>query len=408
MRIGIDARFLTHPQPGGFKTYTENLIMALSQIERENKYLLYVDREPSDSDLIPGTKNFEIKVVTGSLPMVGVPWREQVGLSRQATTDKIDLFHAPCLTAPLFLNCPLVVTVHDMIWAFPEKYSRSGSLSIKRRLMEWYNYWIPKSAVKRATSVITVSESARESIVQYLDLPAAEIFVTHEAAGSSFRRTEDLNILAKQRSTQNLPDTFIMAIGSADPRKNMGTLLKAYSLISEDLRQKYHLVIVWTHSFLTGEFLSQLDKLHIRETVHFLRNVSNDDLGLLYNSASLFVFPSHYEGFGLPLLEAMSCGAPVVAANNSSIPEIVGDAALLFDAQDAAEMSGLMISVITNESMFQKLRTRGLERAVQFSWEKCARETVDVYAHVLDKKFGVNNLHDKPPPIRSDQRMNLD
>jgi glycosyltransferase involved in cell wall biosynthesis len=386
MRIGIDARFLTHPQPGGFKTYTENLIEALAKIDSENQYLLYLDRKPREQDKIPRQPNFELCIVSGVLPLVGLPWREQVGLARQIARDRIDLFHAPCLTAPLRLSCPLVITVHDMIWAFPEKYSRSSSLSIKRRLMEWYNYWIPKYAIQRSSAIITVSYSAQETIVQYFKLTTNNIYVTHEAAGSSFCRITNRRLLKEQHRKHALPDSFILAIGSADPRKNIKTLVQAYSLLSDELRNKYHLVIVWTHSFLAEELLKLIDNLGIGGTVHFLQNISNDDLAALYNVASLFVFPSHYEGFGLPLLEAMSCGVPVAAADNSSIPEIVGDAALFFDSQDVNGMSNMIRTVLTDESISNCLRNEGLKRSAQFSWKKCGRETVAVYAQVLDKK----------------------
>ena len=136
MKIGIDARFLTHPQPGGFKTYTESLISALARVDMDNEYFLYTDRPYGGLIDSLNNPNFHGRVVSGDLPVVGVPWREQVKLASYAKKDHVDLFHSPCLTAPLNLNCPLVVTVHDMIWAFPEKYSRSGSMSFKRRLME--------------------------------------------------------------------------------------------------------------------------------------------------------------------------------------------------------------------------------------------------------------------------------
>src|SRR5512142_235848 len=127
MRIGIDARFLTHPQPGGFKTYVENLVPALAMVDTKNEYVLYLDRTPGNGCRLPAAPNFGIRVVPGSAPVVGMAWREQVSLTRQAAKDGIELFHAPCLTAPLRLACPLVVTIHDMIWASPERFARDGS-----------------------------------------------------------------------------------------------------------------------------------------------------------------------------------------------------------------------------------------------------------------------------------------
>lgn len=384
MRIGIDARFLTHPQPGGFKTYTENLITALASLDQENEYVLYLDRIPSDQDMVPVQPNFDRRVVSGALPFIGVPWREQIGLARQAAKDRLDLFHAPCLTAPLYLNCPLVVTVHDMIWAFPQRFSQNGSRSFKRMLMEKYNYAIPNAAMKRASAVITVSRAARESIVEYSHLWADRIFVTYEAASPSFKQIKTEQVLETVRQKYDLTADFILAIGSADPRKNITTLVQAYALLPQELKERYQLVIVWTHSLLADELSKKLEQLGVAEHVRFLRQVSTDDLVLLYNLASLFVFPSLYEGFGLPLLEAMACGVPVIASNNSSIPEVVGEAALLFDARDSQGVSAAIRSVLTDETIKLRLRDAGLKRAAEFSWEKCAHETVVCYQYALN------------------------
>jgi glycosyltransferase involved in cell wall biosynthesis len=385
MRIGIDARFLTHPQPGGFKTYTDSLISALARIDTENEYFLYTDREFGDHFHLLGNPNFHGRVVPVKVPSIGVPWREQVSLARHAAKDRLDLFHSPCLTAPLYIGCPLVVTVHDMIWAFPGKYSHSKSLSVKRRLMEMYNRLTPKYALRRADAVITVSHASRESIMEHLHLQHERIFVTHEAPGPLFGQVQDEHEIASVRIKYGLHHNFILAIGSADPRKNIQRLAQAYSMLPYDLKEQFRLVVVWTHSFLAGELSGFVEYLHISDHVHFLESVPNEDLLLLYNAASLFAFPSLYEGFGLPPLEAMVCGTPVIAADNSSIPEIVGDAALLFNAQDVDEMTGVMKRVLMNDPLRLSMSKKGIERAASFSWDKCARETLDVYKVVYAK-----------------------
>jgi len=383
MRIGIDARFLTHPQPGGFKTYTENLVAALANLDRDNEYILYLDRTPGTLDLIPTQPNFQPRVITGSVPIVGFPWREQIQLPLQASADHIDLFHAPCLTAPMYLRCPLVITVHDMIWAFPERFSQKGAFSIKRNIMQWYNYLVPAYVTRQASAIITVSHVARESIIERLGFSVDKIHVTWEAARPSFTQVSDVQCLDAVREKYGLHSKFILAIGSADPRKNISTLVDAYSLLSSELREEYGLVIVWAHSHLADGLSGQVSRLGLNGKVQFLANVNNEDLGLLYNSASLFVFPSLYEGFGLPLLEAMACGAPVVAANTSSIPEIAGDAALLFNATNAKEMAATIAQVLSDSEVKSNLVRKGLKRSALFTWEKCALDTVAVYKSVL-------------------------
>ena len=184
MRIGIDARFLTHPQAGGFKTYTQNLVAALAQVDRENEYRLYVDREPA-SPLAYGP-NFQVCVVPGTLPMLGMVWREQVGLARRAAQDKLDLLHAPNLTAPLRCPCPTVITVHDMIWLWPERFSPGKTASRKRDLMRRYYQDVPRRAAQAAAGIITVSQASKDDIVRDLGIPAGRIHVTYEAAGAAY------------------------------------------------------------------------------------------------------------------------------------------------------------------------------------------------------------------------------
>jgi glycosyltransferase involved in cell wall biosynthesis len=379
MRIGLDARFLTHPQPGGFKTYTENLISALARMDTENEYILYTDRASGDLIGSLNNPNFHGCVVSSAYPFVGVLWREQVKLARYAKKDRVDLFHSPCLTAPLNLDCPLVVTVHDMIWASPENFTGNISWLLKRRLIDWYNYLVPKQAIRRASAIITVSHASKQSILEHLKLPSEKVVVTHEAAGPAFRQIDDPGRIKAVREKYRLPPDFMLAIGAADPRKNIQNLIQTYQMLPHSLKGKHRLVIVWTHHFLEQEISRRVDELSLTQNVQFLRQVPNEDLVLLYNAAALFVFPSRFEGFGLPLLEAMSCGAPVIAADNSSIPEIAGEAAMYFDALDPQTMTDAMTQTLGDGKTRADLIQMGLARAGTFSWERCANETLQVY-----------------------------
>lgn len=229
MKIGIDARFLTYPQPGGFKTYTENLIMALAGVDSENEYILYLDRPPCSETKLPNRPNFSNRIVPGQVPILGMPWREQVSLVRQADQDKLDLFHAPNLTAPLRLVCRLAVTIRDIIWYCPERFSKGKAWSLQRQLME---YWVPQLAIRNAAAILTVSQAAKESIVQYLGLAADRVFVTHEAVSPIFRRVDNDQQVEMIRRKYNLVSEFILVIGLADPRKNISTLVLLYNAAS--------------------------------------------------------------------------------------------------------------------------------------------------------------------------------
>lgn len=383
MKIGFDARFLTHPQAGGFKTYTENLVSALAAVDRENEYVLYLDRTASGRDAVPAAPNFTTRIVTASLPLAGMPWREQVALGRQAARDRVDLLHSPCLTAPLRLACPLVLTIHDMLWLQPQKYAAGRSRKLKRTLMDVYYRVVPERAAKRAAAIITVSQSSKQSIVEQLGLDPNRIVVTYEAPAAQFRQLDRAGATLAVRQAHGLAGSFILAIGSADLRKNMATLVRAYARLPAEQREQTRLAIVWTHASLAAELKGLVHALGLTPQVRFLVRVSNDELLALYNAASLFVFPSLQEGFGLPLLEAMACGAPVVASDNSSIPEIAGGAALLVDAQDDDSMAASMRRVLTDGPLCASLVRKGLERAATFSWERCARETIGAYERAL-------------------------
>jgi glycosyltransferase involved in cell wall biosynthesis len=185
------------------------------------------------------------------------------------------------------------------------------------------------------------------------------------------------------REKYGLTRNFILAVGSTDPRKNINTLLKAYALLPESLREQYQLVIVWNHKLLESTTLKAAKQQGISDQILFLRNVEDEDLALIYNLATLFVFPSLEEGFGLPPLEAMACGTPVLAADNSSLPEIVGDAALQFSAENVGELTKLISNVLINPELQHNMKERGIGRAACFSWKKCGMETIDVYKKTI-------------------------
>ncbi len=389
MRIGIDARFLTHPQRGGFKTYSENLIGALAEIDTENEYFLYLDRLPDDQTKLPRCPNFISRIVPGVLPIMGMPWREQVSLPLSITKDRLDLLHSPSLSAPFYNKCPSVVTIHDMIWYFPEKFSTGKRESAHRIFMEKYYKVVPKIAGNHASAILTVSQAAKEDIVDLLHLPEEKIFVTHLAASPIFQKINDAEAIEAIRKRYSLPSTFILAMGAADPRKNIETLVQAYALLPASLREKYPLVVIWSHPHLAEKLSGYVVKLGQQEHVLARTCPSMRDLALFYNAASLFVFPSRYEGFGLPPLEAMACGTPVVAANNSSIPEVVADAALLCGSDDTQAIALAMACILEDEALSQTLIEKGLQQARNFSWRKCGQETLSAYQKAAGKRARV-------------------
>lgn len=382
LRVGIDARFFTHPQPGGFKTYTISLIEALARVDRINHYVLYVDRPIRPGLAVEFGTNVTVVEVPEIAPLVGMVWREQVSLVRCAVRDRIDVFHSPALSAPLWMPCPFVVTVHDMLWRGHETSLTHNVLTWRRRAMHAYYRSVPTHAVRRASAVITVSEASKSAIVEQLHVDPSRVFVTLEAAGSHFGPVRDAARVLEVRQKRGLTSDYVLALGSADPRKNLSTLLSAYHGLSSELRERVTLAVVMAHPRLAQTLHRQVQALDLSDRVVFLEAVDDDELAALYTGATAFVFPSLLEGFGLPLLEAMSCGVAVVAANNSSIPEVTGDAAILFEGPCDASLTDALTRVLSDSALRAELVRRGFARAAEFSWETCARQTVSCYERI--------------------------
>jgi len=382
MKIGIDARFLTHPQKGGFKTYTENLISAIAEVDADNSYFLYLDRPPNHHTKLPKQHNFEYRVIPGKIPIIGMPTREQIYLPYFIAKDRLDLFHSPCLSAPLCLNRALSITIHDMFW-FSYPYTEKSRFSLNRKLMNWYYYILPQLAARKSSLIITVSKASKDSIIRELGIPDEKIIVTYEGTNRIFRQIFNVEQIRRIRTKYNLTSDYIMGIGSTDPRKNISGLVQSYAHLPANLKTAYQLVIIWTNKDLSKVLMRQVEDLGLNERVCFLSQVSDEDLVLLYNGASLFTYPTLGEGFGLPILEAMACGTPVVAANNSSVPEIAGDAAILFNSADTRDLIETISKVLNDGNLKSELSDKGLKRANEFSWERCAKETIHAYRSIV-------------------------
>ncbi len=245
--------------------------------------------------------------------------------------------------------------------------------------MECYQRWVGRRAAAGASVVVTVSEASKANIVHCLPVRPDRVVVTHEAARSLFRRLEDDRLVDDVLRRRGLSRPFLLALGSADPRKNVVALIDAYARLPEALRSSHELVIVWNYPPVPPQMTARADSLGVSDRIRFLLEVTDDELAPLYGSTAAFVHPSLEEGFGLPLLEAMACGAPVIAFDNSSIPEITGEAAVLVRTGATDELAKRMEEVLADERLRSELSAKGLARAREFSWDRCARETIAAY-----------------------------
>lgn len=287
---------------------------------------------------------------------------------------KLDLMHSMAFVVPFIAPCPTVVTVYDLSFLhFPEQFPK---------LQRWYLTSQTKRSCRAAQRVITISESSRQDVHAFFGVPLSQIDVVVPGVNSCYQPIPSEQITAF-RKKQNLPDRFILHVGTLQPRKNIPTLLEALEKLED---KDIHLVLAGGKGWLYDEIFSQIKALGLVDRVIFPGYLDDEDLPLWYNAATLFAFPSVYEGFGMPVVEAMACGTPVVASSASSIPEAVGDAGLLFNPQDSAELAERMASVLNDLDLSATMREKGVQHARNFSWEEAGRETAVIYHQILNDK----------------------
>jgi glycosyltransferase involved in cell wall biosynthesis len=285
-----------------------------------------------------------------------------------------DLMHSMAFVTPFVSPAPTIVTVYDLSFLhFPERFPA---------LQRWYLTSQTKRSCQQAQRVITISESSRQDVHHYFGVPLSQIDVVYPGVNDRYQPLSSEQITSF-RHQQNLPDTFILHVGTLQPRKNIPLLLEAMAKLEN---KEVHLVLAGGKGWLYNEIFAQIETLGLTERVIFPGYVADKDLPLWYNAAALFAFPSVYEGFGMPVVEAMACGTPVVASNASSIPEAIGDAGLLFNPQDASELAERMASVLHDSELSATMRANGLKQAKNFSWEAAGRETAVIYHQVLNNE----------------------
>ena len=389
MRIGIDARFLTHPQRGGFKTYTINLVNALASVDHENEYIFYVDRELDDTSILRNQNgNHEIKVVENKLPGVGMPFREQVFLRRHINKDRLDVVHFLCNTATTNLPGTFVLTLHDTIQltSQPKIDLRKGYRTNKRAAIMAYSKWAIERTARAANKIITVSSYEKEQIADQLDIHPDRIGVTLLAPNSIFKpacnqqRQEWRSTLAENFG---ILGPFILAVGY-EPRKNIPLLIEVFASMAQEFPQ-HELVIVAAEANSREAFKRLAQDCLVENRVRVLEALVPEELAILYNLTDVFAFPSERESFGLPPLEALACGAPVVAMDATSLPEILGNGAIMVKNKGVSAWKEALTCVIRNENLRAALIEKGLQQATKFSFEACARKTVSMYQEAFQE-----------------------
>jgi len=367
VRIGIDARKL---HDFGIGTYIRNLLHELARMDHESEFVILSRPEDRETVTTLGG-NFRAVVETAG----NYSLAEQVKIPMDLRREKVDVFHAPHYVLPPLVRCPSVVTIHDCIHLmFPQYLPNRRSLAYARTAITL--------AAKRSTRILTGSESSKRDILRFVDVPPGKIDVIYHACDPRFRSEPNEEDVARVRERFQLQDQFVLYAGNVKPHKNLERLIEAFYLVRGRGLDNLKLVLIGDDISKYSALRRAVHRHQLHKYVRFLGFLSLDILAVLYRLAGVFAFPSLYEGFGLPPLEAMASGTPVVTSNISSLPEVTGDAAVQVDPYDATAIADGIYRVLTDDSLRHDLKRRGLERATQFSWESSVRRVREIYGQV--------------------------
>ncbi len=375
MRICLDVSPAVH-RKAGLGRYAQELTASLLRVDVTNTYTVFYN-EPQTAEVVAPLD--ALSHLTLDLPTK--PWRMSVLLSHLAHRSQdrlapgVDIFHATDNLLPYFARVRTVFTLHDLVFRFHP--------ATHKPLNRWFLTLGMPFFLRRADAIIAVSEWTRRDAVRLYGIPEDKISVIYEGVDPRFRRQVAEQIAATRRC-YGLPERYILYVGTIEPRKNLIALLEAYALLRSQhaVADSCRLVFVGKKGWLYEPFFRRLRELALTDQVIITGFVPDDDLPALYAGADVFVFPSIYEGFGLPVLEAMACGTPVVCSNASSLPEVAGEAALMVDAGDVAGLASAIRRVIEDHDLRASLSARGVVQAQRFTWEETARRTLTVYEKV--------------------------
>jgi len=374
MKIGIDISN-TIGEKTGIGYYTTDLVNSLAHIDPDNRYILYpffyfIHNSHYKAAVKPPQKNFRIKFEYIPKKIVDRMWFSPI--PKKWLLGEVDILHSTTYSAPKDHYGKLIVTIYDLSFITYPNYHTDLN---RNHCMKSTN-----DAIKFADTIITISEYGKSEMLRYFDIDEERIQVTPLAANDCFRPIEKKE---RELIKNGIPEEYILFIGTLEPRKNLITLLKSYLSLAPDIREKHKLVLAGKKGWLHSE-VKQL--IHQNQKyIYYLGYVPEEKLPSLYSGSLFFVYPSYYEGFGLPILEAMACGTPVITSNRSSMPEIAGDAAVLFNPDNQQELYSTMMLLIQDEELRSEMSRKGIIQAAKYSWEKTARKTLKIYEDAYRK-----------------------
>lgn len=376
MRISIDYSPAVY-QGAGVGRFVRHLVRALLVLDTINDYSLMYARPPRNAPTpkLPTGANVTHRRLLLPERLLNVLWyKVGIPLPMEVLAGRADVFHFPDFTLPPVQGASTVLTIHDLSFLLVPECADAGLRAHLERV-------VPASA-HRASFVTADSENTRNDIATLLDVPSERIEVVYPGVDERFGPFSDEGELERVRGKYGLHFPFILYVGTIEPRKNLGRLLRAYVMLRQERKIPHRLVIGGGLGWLYDDVLRDIDELAAQNEVVFLGRVPDDDLPGLYRLTDLFVFPSLYEGFGIPPLEAMACGAPVVCSNTSSLPEVVGDAGVMVPPEDVDALARAIGDLLADPERRALLGQRGIARAKRFTWQESARRLLEVYRKV--------------------------
>lgn len=381
MKIGIEAQRLFRPHKHGMDRVVLELILNLQQIDKENEYIIFVKPDQDNAIILP-TENFKIVEIPGG----PYPFWEQFKLPKLAKAYNCDLLHCTSNTAPILNNIPLITTLHDIIYMEGSWFQiLKSKASLYQKFGNLYRRFIVRQVVKNSKKLITVSNFEKENITRFFKLKNNKIQTVYNGVNENFNINMDATLLQKVKTYYKLPQNYFLHIANKDPRKNTKGVVMAFNEFLKQNTVGYKLVILGYKEADLKILLDEIGTPELREQIILTGYVSDEDLPAVYFLSKLFLFPSLREGFGIPIIEAMACGVPVITSNTSSMPEVARDAAHLIDPNKYDEICMGMLKITSDTNYRSQLVEKGLLQSKKFTWHKMALQVLEQYKQMYQE-----------------------
>lgn len=382
MKIGIEGQRLYRKKKHGMDMVALELIKEIQKIDHENEYVIFI-KPDEDREIFQETSNFKfVELEGGPYPV----W-EQIALPKAARKEGCDILHCTSNTAPVSPKIPLVVTLHDIIYLESISLFKKGGTWYQKFGNMYRRYVVPR-VVKKADKIITVSKFERDRIHDFFNFPENNnsLVAIYNGVSEHFKRIDDQQELQRVKQRYALPDRFLFFLGNTDPKKNTLGVLKAFSAYMKKTQDKdlYLVVLDYAEAELE-KLLNETGDKTIRENIILTGYVINTDLPAVYTLCQIFLYPSLRESFGIPMLEAMRCGTPVITSNTSSMPEVSGCAAFIVDPYKPEEITKGIEVLLSDENLRKKLTQDGIKQAEKFSWKSMAENVLELYKEVYKR-----------------------